>query len=354
MTSTDVNLSCVLHKTMDMRMEERTIPMPGPGEVQIEMHSVGICGSDVHYWTNGLIGDFVLTTPMVLGHESSGTVSVVGEGVTHLKVGDRVAIEPGVSCGRCKFCRTGVYNLCPDILFLATPPVHGSLARYHVHAANYCFKLPENVSMEEGALCEPLSVGIHACRRAGVTLGSAVLICGSGAIGLVNLVTAKAMGASKVCVTDISESRLEAAKKMGADHTILVKSRDAKALAKEVEDVMGEMPDITIECSGAESSIQLAIYATKSGGCAVLVGLGPPEVKLPIVNAACREVDIRGIFRYKNTYPTAINMISSGAVNVKPLVTHHFPLEKSHDAFETAKTGAGNAIKVVIDCFKSK
>lgn len=141
---------------------------------------------------------------------------------------------------------------------------------------------------------------------------------------------------------------------MGADFTLLVNTRDAQALAKKVEEMMGDMPDITIECSGAEASIQLAIYATRSGGCAVLVGLGPSEVKLPIVNAACREVDIRGIFRYANTYPKAIQMISSGAVNVKPLVTHHFPLEKSYDAFETARTGAGNAIKVVIDCFKSK
>ncbi|CAH1797257.1 unnamed protein product [Owenia fusiformis] len=348
----DKNISAILYSKGDLRLEERDIPTPGKGEVQVSIHSVGICGSDVHYWTHGAIGDFIVKAPMVLGHESSGIVTALGEGVKHLKVGDRVALEPGVPCRACDYCKTGRYNLCPDVEFHATPPYHGTLARLITHAADFCFKLPDHVSFEEGALLEPLSVGIHACKRAGVTVGDNVLICGAGPIGLVNLLTAKAMGAATVCVTDIDEGRLKVAKTLGANHTVLVTSRDAKALASQVKECMDGKIDITIECSGAESSIQLGIFATKSGGVLVLVGLGPAEVKLPIVDAAVREVDIRGIFRYCNTYPTALAMVASGAVNVKPLVTHHFALEKTLDAFETARTGAGGAIKVVIDCFR--
>jgi len=348
----DTNISAVLRSKGDLRLEERPIPEPGPGEVQIAVHSVGICGSDVHYWMEGCIGDFIVKAPMVLGHESSGVVTKVGEGVTHLKCGDRVALEPGVPCRYCDYCKTGRYNLCHGMQFLATPPVDGNIARFFTHAADFCFKLPDHVSMDEGALLEPLSVGVHACRRAGVSLGDNVLICGAGPIGLVNLLVAKSMGASKVCITDISEQRLQVAKSMGADYIVHVNTRDAQAVAAKINDALGKQPDITIECSGAESSIQTGIYATKSGGVLVLVGLGPAEVKLPIVNAAVREVDIRGIFRYCNTYPAALDLIASGKVNAKPLITHHFKIEETLKAFETSRTGAGGAIKVIIDCRK--
>lgn len=344
------NLSAVLYAKNDLRMENRPMPEPGPNDVLLRMSQVGICGSDVSYLTKGYIGDYVVKAPMVLGHEAAGVVAACGSNVKNLKPGDRVAIEPGVPCRMCDFCKGGKYNLCPDVFFCATPPDHGNLCRYYTHAADFCFKLPDHVSLEEGAILEPLSVGVHACRRANVTLGSNVLICGAGPIGLVNLLTAKAMGATKVCITDIAQNRLEVAKKMGADHTVLVNTGDAEALAKKIKELMGGMPDITIECSGAEPSIRLGIFATKSGGMMVLVGLGPPEVKIPVVNAAVREVDIRGIFRYANCYPLALDMIASGKVNVKPLITHRFKLEESIQAFETARTGAGGAIKVMISC----
>ncbi|XP_049327005.1 sorbitol dehydrogenase isoform X2 [Astyanax mexicanus] len=174
------NLSVVLHAKGDLRLEQRPIPEPGPNEVLLQMHSVGICGSDVHYWQNGRIGDFVVKKPMVLGHEAAGRVFKVGPGVTHLKPGDRVAIEPGAPRDMDEFCKSGRYNLSPTIFFCATPPDDGNLSRYYIHNANFCYKLPDNVSYEEGALIEPLSVGIHACRRAGVTLGSSVLVCKAG------------------------------------------------------------------------------------------------------------------------------------------------------------------------------
>ncbi|CAL4115288.1 unnamed protein product [Meganyctiphanes norvegica] len=345
------NLGAVLYGKNDLRIEQISTPgEPKPDEVVLRMSQVGICGSDVSYLTKGAIGHFVVKEPMVLGHEAAGIVFKVGSEVKHLKVGDRVAIEPGVPCRKCDYCKGGRYNLCPDVIFCATPPDHGNLCQFYTHAADFCYKLPDHVTLEEGALLEPLSVGVHACRRAGVTLGSTVLICGAGPIGLVCLLTAKAMGATNVCITDIADNRLNLARQLGAEHTLLIDSSEAKEIAQRVSEKMGGMPDITIECSGAESSIQLGIYATKSGGMMVLVGLGPAEVNIPIVNAAVREVDIRGIFRYANCYPLALEMIASGKVDVKPLITHRFKLEETLQAFETSRTGAGGAVKVIISC----
>uniref|UniRef100_A0A803WEM3 Sorbitol dehydrogenase n=1 Tax=Ficedula albicollis TaxID=59894 RepID=A0A803WEM3_FICAL len=356
--------------------ENRPIPEPGPNEVLLRMHSVGICGSDVHYWQHGRIGDFVVKDPMVLGHEASGTVVKVGSGVTHLKPGDRVAIEPGVPREMDEFCKTGRYNLSPTIFFCATPPDDGNLCRYYKHHASYCYKLPDNVTFEEGALIEPLSVGIHACKRAGVTLGSKVFVSGSGPIGLVNVIIAKMMGAAAVVVSgklfslfylnpkfwvllppetlefkvgrDLSASRLQKAKEVGADFTIQVKKETPQEVAAKVESVLGCMPEITVECTGVQACIQAGIYATRSGGTLVLVGLGPEMVTVPIVNAAVREVDVRGIFRYCNTWPVAISLLESKRINVKPLVTHRFPLEKALEAFETTKRGEG--VKVMLKC----
>ncbi|XP_064932409.1 sorbitol dehydrogenase isoform X1 [Columba livia] len=311
------NLAVVVHRAGDLRLENRPIPEPGPNEVLLQMHSVGICGSDVHYWQHGRIGDFVVKNPMVLGHEASGTVIKVGSGVTHLKPGDRVAIEPGVPREMDEFCKTGRYNLSPTIFFCATPPDDGNLCRYYKHNASYCYKLPDNVTFEEGALIEPLSVGIHACKRAGVTLGSKVFVSGSGPIGLVNVLVAKMMGAAAVVVTDLSASRLQKAKEVGADFTIQVTTETPQEVASKVEALLGCMPEMTVECTGVQACIQTGIYATRSGGTLVLVGLGPEMVTLPVVNAAVREVDIRGIFRYCNTCTSAAEPPSNSASSLR-------------------------------------
>uniref|UniRef100_A0A8C2NLL0 Sorbitol dehydrogenase n=1 Tax=Capra hircus TaxID=9925 RepID=A0A8C2NLL0_CAPHI len=383
------NLSLVVHGPGDLRLENYPIPEPGPNEVLLKMHSVGICGSDVHYWQHGRIGDFVVKKPMVLGHEASGTVVKVGSLVRHLqpawkqqilsgkervlrrchpvlvtrpsepgctrrdplalkKLGDRVAIEPGAPRETDEFCKIGRYNLSPTIFFCATPPDDGNLCRFYKHNANFCYKLPDNVTFEEGALIEPLSVGIHACRRAGVTLGNKVLVCGAGPIGLVNLLAAKAMGAAQVVVTDLSASRLSKAKEVGADFILQISNESPQEIAKKVEGLLGSKPEVTIECTGVETSIQAGIYATHSGGTLVLVGLGSEMTSVPLVHAATREVDIKGVFRYCNTWPMAISMLASKSVNVKPLVTHRFPLEKALEAFETSKKGLG--LKVMIKC----
>uniref|UniRef100_A0A674P772 Sorbitol dehydrogenase n=1 Tax=Takifugu rubripes TaxID=31033 RepID=A0A674P772_TAKRU len=333
------------------RKSVRCALLPGrpPADVLLQMHSVGICGSDVHYWQHGRIADFVVKDPMVLGHEASGRVVKVGSAVKHLKVGDRVAIEPGVPREMDEYFKTGKYNLSPTIFFCATPPDDGNLCRFYKHNANFCYKLPDNVTFEEGALIEPLSVGIHACQRAGVTLGSTVFICGAGPIGLVCLIVAKALGASQVVITDLFPERLALAKELGADFQLKVTGKvEPKQLAKKAEDLLGVQPHVAIECTGVESSIQTAIYATRPGGVVVVVGLGSEMVTLPLINAATREVDIRGVFRYRNTWPMAIAMLASGKVNVKPLVTHRFPLEQAVKAFETTRQGIG--IKVMLKC----
>lgn len=342
------NLALVVHGPGDLRLEKYPIPEPGPNEVLLRMHSVGICGSDVHYWQHGRIGDFIVKKPMVLGHEASGTVVKVGSLVKHLKAGDRVAIEPGAPRETDEFCKIGRYNLSPSIFFCATPPDDGNLCRFYKHNADFCYKLPDNVTFEEGALIEPLSVGIYACRRGGITLGHRVLVCGAGPIGMVTLLVAKAMGAAKVVVTDLSASRLSRATEAGADFTIQISKESPKEVAQKVEAVLGCKPEVTIECTGAESSIQTGIYATNSGGTLVLVGMGPEMVSVPLVHAAVREVDIKGVFRYCNTWPMAISMLASKSVNVKPLVTHRFPLEKAVEAFETSRQGVG--LKVMLKC----
>ncbi|KAH8334699.1 hypothetical protein KR074_003987 [Drosophila pseudoananassae] len=343
------NLTAVLYGIEDLRLEQRPIPEIADDEVLLAMDSVGICGSDVHYLANGRIGDFVLTKPMVIGHEAAGVVAKLGKKVTNLKVGDRVAIEPGVPCRYCDHCKQGQYNLCADIIFCATPPYDGNLTRYYKHAADFCFKLPDHVSMEEAALLEPLSVGVHACRRAGVGLGSKVLILGAGPIGLVTLLAAQAMGASEILITDLVQQRLDVAKELGATYTLLLqKDQPAEETVKVVHQTMSSAPDKSIDCCGAESSARLAIFATRSGGTVVVVGMGAPEVKLPLINALAREIDIRGVFRYCNDYSAALALVASGKVNVKRLVTHHFDITETADAFETSRRGLGGAIKVMI------
>jgi L-iditol 2-dehydrogenase len=343
------NLTAVLHGINDMRLEQRPIPVPKANQVLLRMEVVGICGSDVHYLVSGRIGPFVVKGPMVIGHEASGTVLEVGKDVKNLKPGDRVAIEPGITCRLCPDCKNGNYHLCRDMIFCATPPVDGNLTRYYVHDADFCHKLPDNMDLEEGALMEPLSVGVHACKRAGVRVGSVVLVLGAGPIGLVSMLTAKAMGASKVIITDLVDHRLKKARELGADFTLRIdKSMTEDDIIKTIKTQLGQDPTVTLECTGAEQCVRVALQVTRSGGVVILVGLGKFEMTVPLAGALVREVNIRGVFRYNNDYPIAIELVKTGKVNVKPLVTHHYTIEDTLKAFNTAKTGEGNPIKVLI------
>nr|ABU53620.1 sorbitol dehydrogenase [Pyrrhocoris apterus] len=345
------NLTAVLYKIDDLRLENRPIPEPKDDEVLLKMGSVGICGSDVHYLEKGRIGDFIVKAPMIMGHEASGTVVKCGSKVKHLKEGDRVAIEPGVPCRYCLFCKEGNYHLCPDMVFCATPPVHGNLSRYYTHAADFCHKLPDHVSLDEGAVLEPLSVGVHACKRRGVTLGSVVLVLGAGPIGLVTILVAKHMGAGHVICIDLLENRLAVAKECGADYTLKRNATDdVDSVAAKIEEIFTVKPNISIDCGGSQRTVNIGFKATRNGGKFVMVGMGSNEVTIPLVAASAREVDIIGVFRYCNDYPLALSMVASGKVNVKRLITHHFKLEETVKAFETARKFIGNPIKVIIHC----
>jgi len=325
--------------------ENRPIPKPGARDVVIKMHTITICGSDCSYFRKGKCGIFDWKSqPLVLGHECSGTIEEVGSQVTNVKAGDRVAIEPGVPCRYCNYCRSGKYNLCQDIKFLATPPYDGSLSNYLVHASDYVYKMPDHMSFEEGALLEPLSVAVHACDRGVVKAGSHVLITGAGPVGLVCLLVARAQGATKVFLTDMLDHRLELAKKLGANGVF--KANDPDLLKK-----LAEEGGIThsFECSGHDAAISLCIKATSPGGKLMSIGRGHAATQnIPLFEAADKEVDIIGSFRYHGTYAKALEIVATGQVNLKGLVSHRFSLEQVQEAFETAEVGKDGAIKVAI------
>uniref|UniRef100_A0A0N5APX8 Sorbitol dehydrogenase n=1 Tax=Syphacia muris TaxID=451379 RepID=A0A0N5APX8_9BILA len=341
------NLCCVLNKVNELGFEERPIPKPKSNQLLIRIHTVGICGSDVHFWQNGRIGHFVVKKPLILGHECCGRVVGIGENVKGFKIGDRVALEVGLGCRECEFCKKGKYNLCVKSTFFGTPPTDGALCRYVAHDADFCFKLPDHVSWEQGSFLEPLSVAVYACRRAGVTFGQKLLILGAGPIGLITLLTAKAAGVSKIAIVDILDHRLEMAKQLGADYTLNAKNMKPVDAAAKIKDLLGCEPEISLECSGASACIETGLLATKPGGLLMLVGLGNTRDEIPIIEAAIREVDVRGILRYENCYPTALELVSSGAVNLDKLTTTHYKLEKAEEAFQ--RFLKGDVIKVFID-----
>lgn len=229
--------------------------------------------------------------------------------MTNLCVGDRVALEPGVPCRQCSLCKAGTYNLCKAMRFFATPPVDGSLCQFVCHPQDFVYKLPDNVSFDDGAMCEPLSVGVHACERGGVKPGSTVCVLGSGPIGLASMLVARAFGARRVVSTDVRQERLQFAAKHAADAVVMVDRDDADKTAAAVRQAAGAPIDVCIECTGFESSTQTALAVARSGGVVVCIGLHDELMKLPLMDAFVREVDLRGIFRYRNTYATCIALL---------------------------------------------
>jgi L-iditol 2-dehydrogenase len=327
--------TAVLTEPNQFELEDRPRPSPGPGDVLVEVKDVGICGSDVHYYEHGRIGDAVVKNPIVLGHESAGTVVEVGEGVTSLESGDRVAIEPGVPCRRCAHCKRGDYHLCEDVTFMATPPHDGAFTEYISWPADFAYKLPENVSTAEGALCEPLSVGIHACRRGDVGTGDTVLITGAGPIGLMLIEAARVAGATDIIITDIVAEKLDFAAQRGADRTIDVTEDDLEAKVMEYTDGVGA--DVVIEASGATPSIESTLDTVRRGGKIVLVGLASEaEVPFDVLEIIDNEMDVCGSFRYKNTYDAAISLLESEAVNVESIIDFESTLEDIDAACQRA------------------
>lgn len=334
-----------------MGFEEREIPKPKPDEVLVKLEYVGICGSDLHYYETGAIGDYVVKPPFVLGHEPGGTVVEVGSEVHHLKVGDRVALEPGKTCGHCEFCKQGKYNLCPDVVFFATPPVDGVFQEYVAHEANLCFKLPDQVSTLEGALIEPLAVGFHAAIQGDAHLGQKAVVMGAGCIGLVSMMALKARGVSKVYVVDIMEKRLEKALELGADGVIHAAKEDVLKRALELTDGAGM--DLVIETAGTEITTRQAIQMAKKGSNLVLVGYSKSgEMTLPMSLVLDKELTLKTVFRYRHIYPMAIEAVASGKINLKGIVTDIFPLEEAQKAMDYSVNHKADIVKAVIQIAK--
>ncbi|KAI2616103.1 GroES-like protein [Hypoxylon sp. NC1633] len=344
------NLSFILNKPHDVEFVAKPVPsLKGPYDVLVAVNYTGICGSDVHYWEHGAIGHFVVKDPMVLGHESSGTVVDIGDAVNTLKKGDRIALEPGYPCRRCQPCLSGHYNLCPKMQFAATPPYDGTLTGFWVSPADFCYKLPDNVSLQEGALIEPLAVAVHIVRQAAVTPGQSVVVMGAGPVGLLCAAVARAFGASKVVSVDIVKSKLDFALSFCSTHTYTSQRVPAEQNAANIREA-ADLPDgadVVIDASGAEPSIQTSLHVVRVGGTYVQGGMGKSDINFPIMAMCIKEVTAKGSFRYgSGDYKLAVELVAGGKVDVKKLISGIVTFKEAEDAFKKVKQG--EVIKMLI------
>jgi L-iditol 2-dehydrogenase len=339
--------AAVMKTPGEIVIEEIPVPQIGPDEVLVKVMAVGVCGSDVHYFEHGRIGPYVVRKPIILGHECAGIVAACGANVTRFTPGDRVAVEPGVTCGRCSHCKSGRYNLCADVQFLATPPVDGAFVQYIKHREDFLFPIPDHLSFEEAALIEPLSVGIHALNRAGFRPGWNVAIIGMGPVGLMAVVAAKAFGASRIFVSDLEENRLRAALELGATDAVSGKDEDPVSRIMLCTERQGV--DMAIETAGHPRALQTALQIVKRGGKLSIVGLPPvDEVGFNVPFICDNEVDIYGVFRYANTYRQGVGFLSSGIADVGKLITDRFSLEQTQEALVKAMTNKAGSLKVMV------
>jgi len=336
----DVNRCAYLdsdHKFTILKVHK---PKPAEDEVTVRIMVNGICGSDIHFYHEGRLGNFVVTKPYIPGHEASGIIEDVGKGVENFIPGDRVVIEPGIPCGKCNYCRIGRYNLCKEVVFLSAPPINGTFCDYITVRADCVHKFPENISFEEAALIEPTAVAIHAVNRANFRNGSTALIMGVGPIGLLTMQTFKAAGGSKVICADISENRLKIAKELGADEVINVADN---------KEELHEAADIIFETAGSVSATASLFNIARSGGCVVQVGWpGNIIVEMNIANFIDKELNYIAVNRYANAFPTAISWISDGRINVGRLITHRFEFDNIAEAFEVSLKNREKVIKTVV------
>lgn len=323
------------------------VPEPLNHEVLIRLKAVGVCGSDVHLFCHGGIGDSRVIPPYMLGHEASGEVVAIGRDVKSLKVGDRVVMEPGIPCGNCEFCLSGRYNLCPEMKFWAAPPVQGVLCEYTKHKESFCYKIREAVKFDVASLAEPLSVGVYAAQRANVGPGKTVAILGAGPIGQTALQAVLGFGVTAVMVSDIIENRLKLARQLNAEITVNSKTDDIVVQSREFTGKKGF--DVVIETSGSSQALSNAVNIAKNGATIVLIGsLQNVEPDIPIIKAVFKELRILGSYRYCNTYPIVVDILASNP-NLKKLITHHFPLERVQEAFEFVRDHKDDCMKVIID-----
>ncbi|HEM7877140.1 NAD(P)-dependent alcohol dehydrogenase [Burkholderia contaminans] len=338
----------VLERTRELALRDIDLPQAvGPGDVRIKVHTVGVCGSDVHYYVHGGIGPFRVDAPMVLGHEASGTVVETGAGVTHLRVGDRVCMEPGVPRLDSPATLRGLYNLDPDVRFWATPPIHGCLTPYVVHPAAFTYRLPDNVSFAEGAIVEPLSIGLQAAKKAAMKPGDLAVVIGAGTIGAMTALAALAGGAARVILADVVPDKLALFADNRAVTTVDVRTQPLADVVAEATDGWGA--DVVFEASGSANAYAGLVDLMCPGGCAVLIGMPVAPVPLDVVALQAKEGRIESVFRYANIFPRTLALIASGAIDVKPFISRTFPFSEGVRAFEEAASGHPRDVKIQIE-----
>lgn len=346
----DTMKAAVLYGVHDMRVEDVPVPeISRERDVLVRVRSVGVCGSDVHFYERGIIGKYPLKEPTIMGHEAAGEVVEVLDESCGLAPGDRVAIEPGYTCRRCEFCKSGQYNVCPQVTFLAAPPVHGAFCEYLAWPSDFLFTLPDSLSLDEGAMMEPLSVGLWAAKRGGVQPGDSVAVLGAGPIGLLTMQAAIAAGATQAIVTDLAGERLDHARNLGATDTVMPSVENDPSEREIMELTDGRGVDVAFECAGTVPTLQMALRVTRNGGVTQIVGM-PAEQnpQIPIYEMINREIDLRGLFRYANCYPRAISLVEAGRIDVKSLVTHHFDLDETPDAMTFVHQRRDGVVKAII------
>jgi D-xylulose reductase len=337
----------VLEQKGVLALREIDLPLEvGPTDVKVRIHTVGVCGSDVHYYTHGAIGPYVLNEPMVLGHEAAGTVVEVGSEVRKLAPGDRVCMEPGVPDLSSRASKLGLYNVDPKVRFWATPPIHGVLAPFAIHPAAFTYKLPDNVSFAEGAMVEPFAIGMQAAARARIAPGDVAAVIGCGPIGIMVALAALAGGCSRVFISDFSAPKLAiAARYPGITPVNIGEKNFAEVIAAETD---GWGADVVFEASGSPKAFTGIFNLVRPGGALVLVGLPVEPVTFDVPGAISKEVRIETVFRYANIFDRALQLIASGKVDLKPLITGTFDFKDSIAAFERAAAGDPSDVKLQI------
>ncbi|BEV16750.1 NAD(P)-dependent alcohol dehydrogenase [Herbaspirillum sp. DW155] len=338
----------VLEATRTLSLRDIDLPQAlGPQDVRIRIHTVGICGSDLHYYTHGRIGPFKVEAPMVLGHEASGTIIEVGSEVSQLKVGDRVCMEPGIPRLDSPATLRGLYNLDPSVRFWATPPIHGCLTGSVVHPAAFTYRLPDNVSFAEGAIVEPLSIGLQAATKARMKPGDTAVVIGAGTIGAMTALAALAGGAARVILADVVAEKLA---HFAGNPAVITVDVTQQALPEVVQQVTeGWGADVVFEASGHAGVYQTLLQMVCPGGCAVLVGMPPEPVALDVVTMQTKEVRLESVFRYANIFPRALALLGSGMIDVKPFISRSFPFSQGIEAFEEAARGRAQDVKIQIE-----
>jgi D-xylulose reductase len=338
----------VLEKAHELRLRDVDLPLDmEPRDVKIRMHTVGVCGSDIHYYQHGGIGPYVVEDPMILGHEASGVVAEVGAEVTHLKPGDRVCMEPGIPQMDSRATLEGIYNLDPAVRFWATPPIHGCLTPFVVHPAAFTFRLPDNVSFGEGAIVEPLAIGLQAAKKAALKPGDVAVVIGAGTIGAMTALAALAGGAARVILADLVPEKLALFASNPAVTTVDVRNTKLADIVKSLTDGWGA--NVVFEASGSARAFDDIFELLCPGGCLVMVGMPAAKVAFDIVAIQAKEARIESVFRYANIFPRALALIASGQVDVKPFISRTFAFEDGIRAFEEAAAGRATDVKIQIE-----